>query len=124
MRRLILFAVLAASFALYGNGAIACANMEQPRVEQTAVAAKTALFFEQAPASHDHGAHHGHRKHDERTPCDGTCCCHASSAGAALPASAEFGHLTVQSGTPGWQLPDFHPRQLSGEFYGPPKSFA
>jgi hypothetical protein len=124
MRRLVFLAVLAASFALYGNGAIACASMEQPRVEQQAAAAKTALFFEPAAASHDHRSHRNHRNSDERAPCDGTCCCHASSAGAALLASAEIEYLTVQLAAPRQQLPDFHPRQLAGEFYGPPKSFA
>lgn len=124
MRRLVFLAVLAASFALYGNGAMACGNMEQAGVEQTATAAKVTLYFEQAAPSYDRHAHHNHRKHDERSPCDGTCCCHASSAGAGLLAFAGIEYPTVQSAAPRRQLADFLPRQLTADFYGPPKSFA
>ena len=121
MRKWFLLAVLAASFALWGNGAIACASADHPTAPQT-VAAE--FYFDQAAPSQDHAAHHSHRKHDERTPCDGTCCCHAASAGAAMLASAELEFPAVQSVTLRRYLSDFHPRQLVTDFYGPPKSFA
>ena len=124
MRKLVLLAVLAVAFALSANGASACASADHPVAQQTAAAANVEFYLEQAARSQDHHAHHSNRKHDERTLCDGTCCCHAASASAALPASAEIGHPAVRSVTLRRYLPDFNPPQLTSDLSDPPKFFA
>jgi hypothetical protein len=125
MRRLILLAAFAASFALYGSGAIACANADHVNAQPATVAADAGLFFEQAaPASPDHHAHHHHRSHEDPVSCDGACCGCAASAAAALPAAGAIDHPAALSASHRRLPSHFSPRQLSGEFYGPPKSFA
>jgi hypothetical protein len=123
MRRLILLAALAASFALWGNAASACPNADHvsspPAIENT----DTGFYFEQAAAFHDHRAHRHGADHDH-TLCDGNCCGCAASAAAALPAFIEPGYRATRSVSHAGLAANFVPRQLSGEFYGPPKSFA
>jgi hypothetical protein len=122
MRKFVLLAALALSFALYGNGASACANANHASAEQTTIAPDTGFYFEQVDGSQDHRAHHHHHTQDDRA-CDGCCGC-GMSAGAALTTLSEIDYpssLAVSHRAP---LSNFNPRQLSSTFYGPPKSFA
>jgi hypothetical protein len=126
MRRLVILAVLAASFAIFGNAAFACSGASHVEAQPaTAEIVASEFYFEQAvPAARAHHAHHNHRAHDGSASCDGTCCGCAASAAVALPTSPEINYPLVQFASHRGPLADLSPRQLTDEFYGPPKPFA
>lgn len=116
MRRLALLAIFAASFAAFSSVADACpaASQHVNAQQSTAFVADSANHLDGQGASH---------LHEDGTRHEGPTC-ECAGIFAALAAVIEIDYPAPQVSADHPQPTPGNPRQLTGDFYGPPKSFA